>query len=137
MSYRDYRISMDIRATYDWSEDFYALIMVAMRHADTANAEKLQAAWPEVWGELQERYNTPMGLLVGERSPEGWSRTVEGLCDPQGNPVRGDLSAPASGQPPDQPARRPHGRGNRRLLRVRQRVRAARDTLPALRRAGR
>jgi hypothetical protein len=42
---------------------FYALIMAAMRQADTPNAEKLRAVFPEVWGELDARYNAPGGRL--------------------------------------------------------------------------
>jgi len=53
--------------TYD--PDFYALIMAAMRQADTFNAEKLRAAWPDVWDELQARYNAPGGYLPGETVP--------------------------------------------------------------------
>jgi len=45
---------------------FYALIMAAMRRADTDNLRKLQTCWPEVWAELQARYNAPGGLLPGE-----------------------------------------------------------------------
>jgi hypothetical protein len=73
MTVRDYEISREIERTYDWGEDFYALVMVLMRHADTANQGKLRAAWPDVWAELEERYNAPAGLLVGEkvRRPEG------------------------------------------------------------------
>jgi hypothetical protein len=50
--------------TYD--PDFYALIMAAMRQADSVNAIKLRSAWPETWAELQARYNAPGGLLPGE-----------------------------------------------------------------------
>lgn len=46
---------------------FYALIMGAMRKADTWNAQTLASAFPEVWEELQERYNAPGGYLEGER----------------------------------------------------------------------
>lgn len=67
MSLRDYEVSREIERQEDWGEDFYALVMVLMRHADTANQVKLRAAWPEVWAELEERYNAPGGLLVGER----------------------------------------------------------------------
>jgi hypothetical protein len=57
---------------YDASKEaadypFYALIMAAMRGADTVNAEKLAAAWPDVWDELNERNHSPGGLLASER----------------------------------------------------------------------
>jgi len=45
---------------------FYALIMAAMRKADSDNASRLRAVWPDVWKELQERYNAPGGVLPGE-----------------------------------------------------------------------
>jgi len=43
---------------------FYALIMAAMRQADTDNVRKLQNAWPDVWNELVARYNAPGGALT-------------------------------------------------------------------------
>jgi hypothetical protein len=46
---------------------FYALIMAAMRQADTYNAEKLRNAFPEVWDEFVNRYHAPGGLLEKER----------------------------------------------------------------------
>lgn len=46
---------------------FHALIMAAMYKADNMNAEKLRTAFPSIWGELQQRYNAPRGLLPGER----------------------------------------------------------------------
>lgn len=70
MSFRDYEISTELNSKTYWSEDFYALIMVAMRNADASNQEKLRAAWPDVWAELELRYNAPAGLLVGESKPE-------------------------------------------------------------------
>lgn len=87
MSLRDYEISQKIDDG-DWGEDFYALVMVLMRNADSDNLAKLKAAWPEVWAELRERYNAPQGLLVGERNVDGFSRTDEGLVDPAGNLAR-------------------------------------------------
>lgn len=45
---------------------FYALVMAAMRQADTANLLRLQGAFPEVWHELEERYWTPGGLTAAE-----------------------------------------------------------------------
>lgn len=45
---------------------FYALIMAAMRKADTDNLRALKTAFPLVWDELSRRYNAPGGLLPGE-----------------------------------------------------------------------
>lgn len=42
---------------------FYALVMAAMRCADSTNQAKLRAAFPEVWAELDARYNAPGGRL--------------------------------------------------------------------------
>jgi len=51
-----------------WSKgyQFYALIMAAMRQADTDNAAKLKSAFPDVWEELQARYHAPGGVLTGD-----------------------------------------------------------------------
>lgn len=89
MSLRDYDISRKFEGGTDWVEDFYGLIMVAMRNADTPNQEKLKAAWPEVYEELRQRYNSPRGLLPGERDAEGWRCDSSGsLFDPEGKLVR-------------------------------------------------
>lgn len=64
MSYYDYEQSKDIRRhrfTFD------ALIMAAMFKADTYNAAILQLAFPEIWEELQARYDAPGGKLEGEK----------------------------------------------------------------------
>lgn len=58
MSRSDYEKSMELS-----SAPFCALIMAAMRRADTVNIEKLKAAFPEVWGELKARYDAPAGCL--------------------------------------------------------------------------
>jgi hypothetical protein len=50
---------------------FYALIMAAMRQADTLNTIKLRSMWPEVWDELCVRYHAPGGLLESERAATG------------------------------------------------------------------
>ena len=62
MSYYDYEESGQVSC--DFSVD--VLVMAAMRRADSNNARKLRAAYPEVWQELQDRYNAPGGLLDGE-----------------------------------------------------------------------
>lgn len=65
MSHYDYSRSQYLEAT---SEPFYALIMTAMRQADTDNLGKLVAMWPDVWDELKARYNSPGGYLSGEEA---------------------------------------------------------------------
>lgn len=42
---------------------FYGLVMAAMRKADTGNLARLKAAFPEVWVDLEARYNAPGGVL--------------------------------------------------------------------------
>ena len=63
MSRYDYETSRHIEGQ---DYPFYALIMAAMRQADTDNTELLKAAWPEVYDELKQRYNAPGGVLPGE-----------------------------------------------------------------------
>lgn len=65
MSIIDYKESLKIAAN-DYS--FRALIMAAMRKADTRNITLLRTYWPEIWEELYELYNTP-GILEGRRYP--------------------------------------------------------------------
>ena len=61
MSLHEYNVSKEIAAK---GYPFYAIIMAALRHADSANFARLEEAFPEVHAELQERYNAPGGLLV-------------------------------------------------------------------------
>jgi len=63
MSHHDYRASQEISAA---DLPFYALIMAAMRQADTANLILLQDAFPEVWAELDARYNAAGGAIPGD-----------------------------------------------------------------------
>jgi hypothetical protein len=51
----------------DWP--YYALLQAAMLRGDSDNAAKLRGAWPELWAELEARYNAPGGLLDGEEEP--------------------------------------------------------------------
>ena len=60
MSFFDYKYSIHI-TQQDYP--FYALIMAAMRQADSDNLEMLQQCWPNVWNELQARYYAPAGWL--------------------------------------------------------------------------
>lgn len=61
MSLYDYQMSQQLDRQ---DPPFCALIMAAMRKADTNNLEKLRAAWPEVWRELGARYHAPGGALT-------------------------------------------------------------------------
>ena len=60
MSHYDYEISKQIAAR---DYPFYALIMAAMRKADSNNAELLRLAFPDIYHELKLRYNSPGGVL--------------------------------------------------------------------------
>ena len=60
MSLYDYRYSQKLALE---DPPFYALIMAAMRKADTDNTERLKACWPELWNEMFRRYNAPGGEL--------------------------------------------------------------------------
>jgi hypothetical protein len=65
VSFENYELSK--RLFLEVSDDnYYALIMAAMRGADVNNLGKLKREWPEVWEELYKRYNAPGGLLEGE-----------------------------------------------------------------------
>jgi len=66
MSLYDYQQSIAI-AHKDYP--FYALIMAAMRRADSNNEAKLREAFPEVYDELKARYWAAGGLLPGEEAP--------------------------------------------------------------------
>lgn len=50
---------------------FHSLVMAAYRQADTGNAAKLRAAWPDVIAELEARYNAPGGYLTPEEAARG------------------------------------------------------------------
>jgi len=63
MTLHDYEASKTIEAE---NPPFYALIMAAMRKADSTNASKLRSLWPEVSAELQYRYWSADGLMPGE-----------------------------------------------------------------------
>jgi len=63
MSFYDYEQSKEIMLE---DRPFYALIMAAMRQADTPNAAMLRTCWPETWLELQNRYHSVGGLLPSD-----------------------------------------------------------------------
>ena len=51
---------------------FYALIMAAMRQADTRNAAKLREAFPDTWAYIEHAYNcvgcTQCGRVGSDKS---------------------------------------------------------------------
>jgi hypothetical protein len=63
MNYHEYMVSREMTST---DPPFYALIMCAMRKADSTNEAKLRVAFPDVWDEFQARYNAPGGVLADE-----------------------------------------------------------------------
>lgn len=63
MSLFDYEVSKKLTLQ---DPPFYALIMAAMRRADSTNLESLRRAFPAVYAELQARYNAPGGLIGSE-----------------------------------------------------------------------
>ena len=65
MSYYDYQVSKKI-SMEDYP--FYALIMAAIRQADSENREKLKEAFPSTYKEFFLRYNAPLGLLENEKA---------------------------------------------------------------------
>lgn len=64
MSYHEYLMSRAISAQ---DPPFYALVMAAMRQADTTNTTKLRQLFPDVWEEFQARYHAPGGLIDGDK----------------------------------------------------------------------
>ena len=62
MSRREYRRSIAL-AIVAGNEPFYTLLMACMRQADTANLERLRAAFPQTWAEFIARNNAPNGRL--------------------------------------------------------------------------
>lgn len=86
MSLYDYETSRKLSAD---DAPFAALIMAAMRRADTFNAGKLRTAFPEIWAELQERHDAPGGRIADEllaerfrsRDPEHWREDLTASLD--------------------------------------------------------
>ncbi len=66
MSLFDYKQSIELTST---DASFASLIMAAIRKADTINSMKLQTMYPEIWKELNRRYNSPGGILDEESEP--------------------------------------------------------------------
>lgn len=68
MSLHSYRRARALEADED--NDFYGYVMAAMMRADDRNLSRLKTLFPEVWDELNLRYNAPQALLPGETNHE-------------------------------------------------------------------
>lgn len=64
MSLYDYKEGKKISAL---DPPFYAIIMAAMRQADSNNLALLTDCWPSVYVELRRRYDAPGGIIEGDR----------------------------------------------------------------------
>jgi len=64
MSKYDYDKSKEIGAQ---DYPFSALIMAAAKKADSVNFNKLDICFPEIIGELKERYHSPDGFTKNEK----------------------------------------------------------------------
>ena len=71
MSLYDYRKSLELMRG---DPPFYALIMAAMRGADTNNQRRLRDAFPQVWNELLARYHAIGGVLPDENAFPAFER---------------------------------------------------------------
>lgn len=67
MSMFDYKYSQSLSVD---NPPFYALIMAAMRQADSANMVKLELAFPDIADELRRRYDAPGGILAESERAE-------------------------------------------------------------------
>lgn len=63
VSLYDYRISRELAES---EPPFAALIMAALRKADSYNAYALRSAFPAICEELQARYDAPGGVLPSD-----------------------------------------------------------------------
>lgn len=83
MSLHEYIVSRELSET---DPPFYALIMAAVRQADTLNLERLEIAFPRVVAEVRARYNAPGGRLPED--DEAPSDKLAGVvCGGCGDPV--------------------------------------------------
>lgn len=64
MSLFDFQESSKAAAEYP----FFALIMAAMRNADSHNSALLRDTFPELWAEISARYNAPGGILPDDET---------------------------------------------------------------------
>ena len=75
MSHFDYEQSRYISGQ---NFTFKALIMAAMRKADSRNAYLLENSFPDIWEELEERYLAPGGAIPTDPQITGKITDAEG-----------------------------------------------------------
>lgn len=75
MSWYDYDLSRFMEKTYEFT--FNSLIMAAMRQADDVNLKALKHTFPDIWEELEARYNAPGGKLEHEINAENTGRSLD------------------------------------------------------------
>lgn len=63
----DYMIGARLK---DADISFTALVSAAMRKGDTNNLAKLKMVFPEIWGSLQERYNSDYGIIEEDKAED-------------------------------------------------------------------
>ena len=87
MSLYDYKVSKLIDAG---DPPFAALIMAALRKADSKNAYELRQAFPDICAELQARYDAPGGRLPSDTHRTTAAELTPGVdaCLPQWGWVR-------------------------------------------------
>lgn len=71
LTLREYLLSTEMGRRIDADDDFYAILSLLMRNADTYNADRLRAAYPLVWDDLKARYNAPGGVLPDDDPSPG------------------------------------------------------------------
>ncbi|HYX43192.1 MAG TPA: hypothetical protein VE821_15910 [Pyrinomonadaceae bacterium] len=76
MSLYDYQVSLMIGIE---QAPFAAVIMAAMRQADSCNLEALKAVFPEIWDEFIARYRAPGGMLPGEHDHPNRTKTMTAI----------------------------------------------------------
>jgi len=69
MGYEEYIKSQKLaaRATIGPGNEFYSLLMAAIRFADTDNLNAIKSRWPGVYQDLMARINAPGGKLAGAK----------------------------------------------------------------------
>ena len=80
ISWREYRAAVGLelkaRSNRFGANEFYSLLLAAMRTADSSNIAALKQVFPQVFEQLGKRYNAPAGCLTDQEleAYEAWLR---------------------------------------------------------------